>query len=158
MLVISTACSKGNIAQAQGKKLIESSERAMSATSDQDKMGEQSFQGGMNKYNDDYRYDSGTAAKTQTLIDTAKRRKSDNLGDYAEQITDRAGDRLEKAQKDIPRQVKSNLNTAAEYVDDKSDKLKRNLERVPGESKEVFDEAVENAKGAVEDRVVLPKK
>ncbi len=162
LLVISTACSKGNVAQAQGKKLTQSSERAMSDTSDKDKMGEQSFQGGMNKYNDDPRYDSGTAAtKTKTLIDTAERRKADDLGEYTDNVLERSvlnKDVDEKALKGFSRKLENNKDKAAEYVDEKSDKLKSNLEKVPGETKKVFDEAVDNAKGAIDDRVVLPKK
>lgn len=156
LLVISTACSKGNVAQAQGKKLTESSERAiMSDSSDRDKMGEQSFQGGMNKYNDDPRYDSGAAAaKTKTLIDTAERRKADDLGEYGDNVLERSvfnKDVDEKALKGFSRKLENNKDQALDYVDDKSDKLKNNLERVPGESKKVFDEAVDNAKDAIND-------
>ncbi|HEY9767917.1 MAG TPA: DUF6658 family protein [Coleofasciculaceae cyanobacterium] len=161
LLVISTACNKDNIAQAKGKEYTETSQRAMSDTSDKDKMGEQSFQGGMNKYNDDPRYDSGTAAgKTKTLIDTAERRKADDLGEYGDNVLERSvfnKDVDEKALKGFSRKLEYNKDKAADYVDDKSDKLKNNLERVPGESKRVFDEAVDNAKGAIDDRVVLPE-
>ncbi|MGF1589270.1 MAG: DUF6658 family protein [Pleurocapsa sp.] len=150
LLIISTACSKGNVAQAGGREYTETSKRAMSDTYD-DYDANQSFKGGMNGYNDDRRYDSGTAAKTKTLIDTAKRRQGDDLGDYAEQITDRAGNKIEQAQREIPRRVKGNLDNAAEYIDEKSDKLQDNLSKVPGESKKVFNQAVDNAQNAAED-------
>ena len=150
LLIISTACSKGNVAQAGGREYTETSKRAMSDTYD-DYDANQSFKGGMNGYNDDRRYDSGTAAKTKTLIDTAKRRQGDDLGDYADQITDRAGDKIEQAQREIPRKLKGNLDSAAEYIDEKSDKLQDNLSKVPGESKKVFNQAVDNAQNAAED-------
>ncbi len=150
LLIISTACSRGNIAQAGGREYTETGKRAMSDTYD-DYDANQSFKGGMNGYNDDRRYDSETAAKAKTLIDTAKRRQGDDLGDYAEQITNRAGNNIEQAQREIPRKVKNNLNNAAEYIDDKSDKLQDNLSKVPGESKKVFNEAVDNAKSTLDD-------
>ena len=152
LLAISTACSNdGNLAQSGGQTYTDNAKRAMSDTYD-DYDADQSFKGGMNGYNDDRRYDSGTAAKAKTLVDTAKRRKADNLGEYTDNVLERSvlnEDVSEKATEAASRKLEKNKDQAAEYIDEKSDKLKRNLERVPGETKRVFDEAVDNAKDAI---------
>ena len=153
LLMVSTACNKGNVAQAGGREYTETAKRAMSDTYD-DYDADQSFKGGMNGYNDDRRYDSETAAKAKTLVDTAKRRQADSLGEFTDNVLERSvldEDTNEKATKAFSRKLENNKDKAAEYVDDKSDKLKRNLERVPGKTKEVFDEAVDTAQGAAKD-------
>lgn len=153
LLAISTACSDGNVAQAGGKAYTETAKRAMSDTYD-DYDANQSFKGGINGYNDDRRYDSGTAAKAKTLIDTAKRRQADDLGEFTDNVLERSvlnEDVNEKATKAFSRKVENNKDKAAEYVDDKSDKLKRNLERVPSQTKKVLDEAADTAQNAAED-------
>ena len=66
LLVISTACSQGNMAQAGGKAYTETAKRAMSDTYD-DYDANQDFQGGMNGYNDDRRYNAETAAKAKAF-------------------------------------------------------------------------------------------
>ena len=121
----------------------------------------QSFKGGMNGYNDDRRYDSGTAAKAKTLIDTAKRRQADDLGEFTDNVLERSvlnEDVNEKATKAFSGKLERNKDKASEYISDKSDKLKRNLEKVPGESKKVFDEAVDTAQNAAEDATRATKK
>ena len=153
LVFISTACNQGNVAQAGGKEYTETAKRAMSDTYD-DYDSEQSFKGGMNGYNDDRRYDSETAAKAKTLVDTAKRRKADDLGEFTDNVLERSvlnEDVNEKATKAFSRKLENNKDKALEYVDDKSDKLQRNLERVPEKSKEVFEGAVDTAQEAADD-------
>jgi uncharacterized protein YjbJ (UPF0337 family) len=155
LLVISTACSRGNIAEGQGKTYPETAERstkAMSNTYDQYDAN-QSYKGGMNGYNDDRRYDAGTAAKTKQLIDTAKSRQTDDVGEYVGDITDRAGNQLKQAKRDIPRAIQGNTKEASEYIQDKSGNLKDNLSKVSGNAQEVFDDAKGNAKNAVKDAI-----
>lgn len=77
LLVFSTACSQGNIAQAGGQAYTETAKRAMSDTYD-DYDANQDFKGGMNGYNDDRRYNAETAAKAKALVDTARSRQKDN--------------------------------------------------------------------------------
>lgn len=153
LLAISTACSSGNLAQAGGKTYTDNGKRAMSDTYD-DYDANQSFKGGMNGYNDDRRYDSGTAAKAKTLIDTAKRRQADDLGEFADDVLDRSvfnKDVDEKAAREFSDKLERNKDKALDYVDKKSDKLQRNLERVPGETKRVVEEAADRAQNAAED-------
>lgn len=150
LLVVSTACSRGNLAQAGGQAYTEAGKRAMSDTYD-DYDANQGFKGGMNGYNDDRRYDSTTAAKAKELVDAAKSRQKDNLGDYAEEVVDRAGDRVNKVSQDASRTLQANQEKAVDYVQDKSENLKNNLGKVPGGAKEVFDEATGSAQNAVED-------
>ena len=54
--------------------------------------------------------------------------------------------------------LERNKEKASEYIDNKSTKLKRNLERVPGETKEVVDEAVDTAQDAAQDATRATKK
>lgn len=148
LLVLSTACSQGNMAQTGGKAYTETAKRAMSDTYDEYD-ADQSFKGGMNGYNDDRRYDAETAAKAKTLVDTAKSRQADNVSDYADRITDRAGDKIEQAKEDIPRAISNKKDETIQAVKEKSSKLQENLERVPGETKKVVDEATDNFQDAV---------
>lgn len=162
MLMITTACNQdsGNVAQTKGREYTETGKRAGSDTYD-DYDANQSLKGGMNGYNDDRRYDSETAAKAQTLIDTAKRRKADDLGEFTDDVLERSvlnEDVNEKATKAFTRKLENNKDKALEYVDEKSDKLKRNLEKLPGETKEVLDEAGNTAQNAVEDATKATKK
>ena len=153
LLVISTACNSGNVAQTGGKTYTDNAKKAMSDTYD-DYDADQSFKGGMNGYNDDRRYDAETAAKAKTLVDTAKRRQADDLGEFTDNVLQRSvlnEDVNEKATKAFSDKLERNKDKALEYVDDKSDKLQRNLEKVPGETKEVFDAAVDTAQDAAED-------
>ncbi len=166
LLLISTACNRGTVAQADdnaaqagGREYTETAKRAGSNTYD-DYDSELPFKGGINGYDDDRRYDSETAAKTQTLIDTAERRKVDNLGEYTDNVLERSvlnPDVDERATDAFTDKLERNKDKAIDYIDDKSDKLGRNLERLPGETKEVIEEAGNTARQAVEDRVVLPK-
>lgn len=157
LLLVSTACSKGNIAQTGGQTYTETAKRAMSDTYD-DYDADQEFKGGMNGYNDDRRYDAETAAKAKTLVDTAKSRQKDDLGDYADSITDRAGNKIEEAKREIPNSLQSKKNETVQAVKEKSSKLQDNLEAVPGETKQVIDEATDTAQKAVEDATEATEK
>ena len=159
LVFVSTACNKGNVAQAEGKEYTQATKTRTDTYDEYD--ANQSFKGGMNGYNDDRRYDSGTAAKTKELIDTAERRKADNLGEYVDNVGERSvlnKDVDEKATKAFSRKLEDNKDKALEYVDDKSDKLQRNLGKVPEKSKKVFDGAVDTAQDAIEDATKATKK
>ncbi|MEL6578638.1 MAG: DUF6658 family protein [Cyanobacteria bacterium J06621_12] len=145
LLIVSTACSQSTVAQAETK-----AETAMS--SDYDAYdANQEYKGGMNGYNDDRRYDAETAAKAKALVDTAESRQEDSLGDYAESITNRAGDKIDEAKNEIPRALQSNKEDAVEYVQNKSDKLQSNLSKVPEGAKEIFEGATDTAQDALKD-------
>ncbi len=151
LVFVSTACNKGNVAQAEGKEYIQAAKTTSDTYDEYD--ANQSFKGGMNGYNDDRRYDAGTAAKTKELIDTAERRKADNLGEYIDNVGERSllnEDVNEKATKAFSRKLENNKDKALEYVDDKSDKLKRNISNAPDEAKKVFEEAKDNAQDALD--------
>ena len=160
LLMVSTACNRDNVAQAGGREYTETAKRAASDTYD-DYDANQNFKGGINGYNDDRRYDSETASKAKTLIDTAKRRKADDLGEYTDNVLERSvlnEDVNERATEAFSNKLERNKDKASEYVDNKSTKLKRNLERVPGETKEVLDEAADTAQDAAEDASRATKK
>ena len=145
LLFISTACSQNTVAETK-------TEADVAVSSDYDNYdANQEYKGGMNGYNDDRRYDSKTAAKAKVLVDTAESRQEDNLGDYAESITDRAGDKIKEAKNKIPSALQSNKEDAVEYLQSKSDKLQRNLSKVPEETKEVLDGATDTAQKALQD-------
>jgi hypothetical protein len=150
LLVISTACSDGNVAQKGGKAYTETAKRAMSDTYDKYDAN-QSFKGGMNGYNDDPRYDAKTAAKTKKLIDQAKSRQKDNLGEYASDVTERAGKQIKEAQKDVPRALQSRKEDAVQDIQKRTNTLQKNLRNVPDETRKVFDEATDTAKNAIDD-------
>ncbi|MCC0179487.1 hypothetical protein I4641_21235 [Waterburya agarophytonicola K14] len=150
LVVISTACSQGNIAAVGEKAISDTAQKVMTDSYD-DYDAEQSFRGGMNGYNDDRRYDAETAAKAKALIDSAKSRQKDSWGEYADSITDRAGNKIEEAKNTIPRTIQANKEEAIDYIDDKSDLVKDNLSKVPGGAKKVFDGAVDTAQDAIED-------
>ncbi|MGD1917495.1 MAG: hypothetical protein ACFCAD_00610 [Pleurocapsa sp.] len=153
LLIVSTACSQGDIAQVKNEVAKDVAQKAMSDDYDQYD-AKQTYKGGMNGYNDDRRYDAETAAKTKTLVDTAERREADSLGEFVDNVGERSvlnEDVNEKATKAFSRKLERNKDKALEYVDDKSDKLERNLEKVPGEAKDVFDGAVDTAQDAIED-------
>jgi uncharacterized protein YjbJ (UPF0337 family) len=155
LLIVSTACSRGSVAQAKGKAYTETTERATKGASNtyDNYDAKQSYKGGMNGYNDDRRYNSETTAKTKALIDTAKSRQTDNVGEYVEDIGDRAGNQLKQAKRDIPQAIQGNTKEASEYIQDKSGNLKDNLSKVPGGVQEVFDDAKDTAKNAVKDAI-----
>lgn len=148
LLSVSTACSQNPVAQADG--VVDNVKRTVADTYD-DYDANQNFQGGMNGYNDDRRYDAETAAKSKALVDTARSRQKDNLSEYVESVVDRAGNKVEQAQSEIPRTLQSNQEQAVNYIQDKSENLKDNLSRVPEGSKKVFNQAVDNAQDAIQD-------
>lgn len=156
LLVISTACSQDIAAKVPGKADTEVTKTASQPTPNtyDEYDANQSYKGGMNGYNDDRRYDAGTTAKTKELINTAKSRQTGgDVGEYVEDISDRAGNQLKQAKRDIPRAIKGNTQEASEYLQDKSGNLKDNLSKVPGGAQEVFEGAKENAKNAVKDAI-----
>lgn len=151
LLVISTACSQGSVAQGANKV-----EAAMSDTYDKYDAN-QDYKGGMNGYNDDRRYDAGDTAKVKGLVDTANNRQRDSLGEYADDITDRAGNKIEQAKQDIPSELQANKEKAVDYVQDKSDKLTDNLGQVPNQTQKVVEEATDTALNALDDAAQATK-
>lgn len=159
LVLVSTACNKGNVAQAGGQEYTETAKRAGSDTYD-DYDADQSFKGGMNGYNDDRRYDSETAAKAKELVDTAERRKVDNLGEFVDNVGERSvlnEDVNERATRKFSNKVERNKDKALDYIDEKSDKLGSRLEKLPGETKEVVEGAVDTAQDAAEDAAKATK-
>jgi hypothetical protein len=151
LLAVSTACSQDTVAKT-GKNVMSKDYDRGAASNTYDKYdANQEYKGGMNSYNDDRRYDAGTAAKAKTLVDTAKRRQVDNVGDYVDNVTDRVKSNAKEAKREVPRTLKDNQEDAVDYVQNKSDKLKRNLSKVPGGVKDVVDEATEPARDALND-------
>ena len=156
LLVISTACSNSDVAQTK-------SSSAVAANADTyDKYDRQeSYKGGMNGYSDDRRYSSDAAAKAQTLVDTAKRRKADNLGEFTDNVVERSvanEDVNERATKAFSNKLERNKDKAAEYIDNKSDKLGRNIQKLPGQTKNVVEGAVDTAQDAAQDAAKATKK
>lgn len=146
-LLVGTACSDDNVAQAGGQGYTETAKRAASDTYD-DYDADQGFKGGMNGYNDDRRYNSKTAAKTKGLIDAAENRLQQGSADVdLDDVTDRVGNEIDRAQRNLG----DKKDRAVNYVQDKSENLKDNLSKVPGGAKEVFDEATDTAGNAIED-------
>lgn len=145
LLVISTACSQGNLAQRGGKAYTDTAKRSMSVNANQD------FKGGMNNYNDDPRYSAETAAKTKALVDRAKRNQKRDLSNYPENVVEGASQKIDEITTEVPRTVRANTEKAANYIQDKSENLKENLSKVPGGAKQVFDEATNTAQNAIQD-------
>ena len=152
LLVGTTACSQGTVAE-------EAPTSQMSRGYDKYDAN-QEYKGGMNGYDDDRRYDAETTAKTKGLIDTAKNRKADNLGEFVDNVGDRAINEktTERALGKFSDKLERNKDKAAKYVDNKSDKLERNLEKVPGGAKRVFDNATDTAQDAIDDAAKATKK
>lgn len=146
LLVISTACSDGNVAQAGGKAYTDTAK----ATSDTyDKYdANQPFQGGMNNYNDDRRYDTRTGAEAKSYIDRVKGRQADNEDTYVDNlrnIGDTAGKKINEAKRDIPRAIEDRKEDAAQDIQRRTDTLKQNLKNAPDEARKVFEGAKDNA-------------
>ena len=156
-LVISTACSDGNVAQAGGKAYTDNAKRAMSDTYD-DYDANQSFKGGMNGYNDDRRYDGDTAAKVKALVDSAESRQEDNLGDYVKQVGDRATDKIDEYSDKVPQALEDRRQEAAKDIKKRTKTLQKNLDNAPDEARKVFEGAVDTAQDAVEDATKATKK
>lgn len=150
LLVISTACSDGNVAQSGGKAYTDTANKSMSDTYDKYDAN-QSFEGGMNNYNDDPRYDTKAGADTKTLVDRAKSRQTDDLGEYFGNIGDRAGDRINDAKRDVPRTINARKEDTVRDVQQRTDTLKNNLKNAPGEAKKVFEGAKDTAGNAIND-------
>ena len=149
LLIVSTACSKDSVAQSPNKAGMEASRAASNTYDDYD--AKEDAKGGMNKYNDDRRYDAETAAKAKSLIDSAKRRQSKGYADNVDDLPEVIGDKFNEAKREIPRAINNRTEEASEYLQNKSDKLQRNLEKVPAGAKNVFDEATDTAQGALQD-------
>jgi gas vesicle protein len=154
LLAVSTACNQDTVGRTDMKtgSRSDATKSTMSSSYDQYDAN-QEYQGGMNGYNDDrrYDYDAGAAAKAKTLVDTAKRRQVDNVGDYVENVTDRAKSNVKQAKREVPRTLKENQENAVDYVQDRSQNLKRNLSKVPGGVKDVVEEATEPARDTLDD-------
>ncbi|MEM8675821.1 MAG: hypothetical protein AAGF83_18395 [Cyanobacteria bacterium P01_G01_bin.67] len=148
LLTVSTACSQNPVAQTDG--IVDNVKRAVADTYD-DYDANQNFQGGMNGYNDDRRYDAETAAKSKALVGTALSHQKDNFGEYVENVVDRAENKIDQAQSEIPRNLQSNQEQAVNYIQDKSENLRDNLNKVPEGSKKTFNQAVDNAQDAIQD-------
>ena len=161
LVFISTACSQNDAASLgqTGRETAKTYQKTPRDTYD-NYDANQGYEGGMNGYNDDRRYDAKTAAKSKALVDTARSRKADDLEDFADNIGDRAinGKTTKRALGKASNRLEDNLDDAAEYVDNKSSKLKRNLKQVPGGAKDVANEAADTAKGAVKDATKASKK
>lgn len=169
LLLISTACSQDSVAKT-GNKAELAGRNAMSKDYDRGAASDtydrydanQQYKGGVNSYNDDqrYDYDAGTAAKTKNLVDTAKRRQVDNLGDNdnVDNVGDRAKNAVRKAKREIPRNLKDNQEDAVDYVQNKSDKLQRNLSKVSDGAKDVFDETTSSIQDTLNDAGKVTKK
>jgi gas vesicle protein len=157
LLVISTACSQDDVAKTGTTAKTEASRLASDTYDKYD--ANQDYKGGINAYNDDRRYNAKTAAKAKGLVDTAKRRQADDLGEYVDNVKERAINEktTKKATAGISRRLEENKDNALGYIDDKSDKLQRNLGKVPGGAKDVFDEATDTAQGAVKDATKAAK-
>ena len=156
-LVISTACSDGNVAQAGGKAYTDNAKRAMSDTYD-DYDANQSFKGGMNGYNDDRRYDGDTAAKVKALVDSAESRQEDNLGDYVKQVGDRTTNKIDEYSDKVPQALEDRRQEAAKDIKKRTKTLQKNLDNAPDEARKVFEGAVDTAQDAVEDATKATKK
>ena len=159
LVFISTACSQGTVAQVE-KKAADTVQKVASDDYDQYDAN-QSFKGGINGYNDDRRYDAGTAAKSKALVDTAKSRKAaDSFGEIVDNVKESSvldGDAIENTTKSFSRKLERNKDNVLDYVDDKSDNLKRNLKKVPDSAQDIFEDAVDTAQDAVEDATKAAK-
>ena len=155
LLVISTACSQSGVASNDGLTKRETSRTYQGEARDtyDNYDANQNYEGGMNGFKDDRRYDAGTAAKSKALVDTAKRRQADDLGDFADNVKDRAinGKTTDRALGKFSDKLERNKDKALDYVDNKSDKLQRNLGKVPDGARNVFDEATDTAQDALND-------
>ncbi|GAB4526437.1 MAG: hypothetical protein Tsb0014_06570 [Pleurocapsa sp.] len=135
LLIISTACSQGNIAQAGGKAYTDTAKRAMSDTYD-DYDANQRFVGGMNGYNDDRRYDAELKSKTKALVDNAEHRQQKDLGDYVSDLGDRAQETKDEAVENIQQQASN---------------LKENASKTSEQAQKAFDKATDTAQNVAED-------
>ena len=166
LVFVSTACNRGTVAQAEGSPTSATRQTARTYKGNpRDTYDEydanQNYKDSFNGYDDDRRYDSEAAAKAQTLVDTAKRRKADNLGEYVDNVGERSvldPETNERALGKFSNKVEKNIDDAGDYIDNKSDKLQRNLKRVPGGAKDVFEGAVDTAEDAAEDATKATKK
>ena len=159
LLVISTACSQGNMAQSGGKAYTDTAKKAMSDTYD-DYDANQPFVGGMNGYNDDPRYNAETQSKAKELVDTAKSRQQNNLDNYFEDISDRAQNKIDEATdniSDIPQSLQAKKDEAVENIQQRANTLKENVKNAPEQAKQVFDEATNTAQNALEDAAQATK-
>lgn len=151
LLVISTACSSNDVAQAKSAAV------AANANTYDKYDREESYKGGMNGYNDDRRYRSGNdsnSSKVRELIDTAERRKADNLGEFGDNVIERSvGNESvnDRAINKFSNKLDRNKDKAAEYIDNKSDKLGRNIQKLPGQAKNAVEGAVDTAQDAAQD-------
>jgi ElaB/YqjD/DUF883 family membrane-anchored ribosome-binding protein len=150
LFIISTACSNGNVPQAEAKLDSNTTTKAMSDTYDQYDSN-QPFKGGMNRYNDDPRYDTKAGADRKGLVDRAKSRQTDNVGEYFSNIGDRAGDNLEKAKRELPRALEDRKEDTAQDLQRRTSTLKQNLKNAPNEARNVFEGAKDTAKNALDD-------
>ena len=153
LLVVTPACSQNTVATEPPS--------ADGAPRGYDKYdANQEYKGGINGYDDDRRYDGGTSSKVKELLDTANKRKADNLGEFVDNVGDRAINEktTERALGKFSDKLERNKDKAAKYIDNKSDKLENNLEKVPGGAKRVFEGAKDTAEDAIEDATKATKK
>lgn len=113
LLFISTACSQGNMAKAGGKAYTDTASNNYDGEN-----ANQPFVGGMNNYNDDTRYDAETDAKTKALVDGAKDRSLENVGDMFGRVGDRAQDTIETTKNKAQRTFNETTNKAKNAVED----------------------------------------
>ena len=161
LLIVTTACSQGDVAQGgTGSRGTSKTYQGDLRDTYDDYDANQNYEGGMNGYDDDRRYDSGTAAKAKSLVDTAKRRQADDLGEFVDNVGDRAINEktTDRALGKFSDKLERNKDKAETYIDNKSDKLQRNLEKASGGAKDVFEGAVDTAGDAIDDAAKASRK
>jgi|GEM_PF-2559597 len=160
LLMVTTACSQGvdGVTTRETSQTYQGNARDTYDSYD----ANENYKGGMNGYDDDRRYDSGTTAKAKGLVDSAKNRQADSFEEVVDNLGNPEIDKKEKAaEKSLGRfadKLDRNKDKAAEYIDNKSDKLQRNIEKVPSGAKNVFEGAVDTAQDALEDATEATQK
>jgi hypothetical protein len=155
LLFVSTACSSSNSTDVADRNPGKDAHvKTLSTNKDVDYDyydANQPKQGGMNKYNDDPRYDrSDLKAKSEELVDRAKANVSkspDFPGGYVEEVSDAASNSYNRLKNNVPRKIDEIKENASEGIQDRFETTKKNLDRASQD----ISRATENISDSAED-------
>lgn len=155
LLFVSTACSSSNSTDVADRNPGKDAHiQTLSTDKDVDYDyydANQPKQGGMNKYNDDPRYDrSDLKAKSEELVDRAKANVSkspDFPGGYVEEVSDAASNTYNRLKNNVPRKIDEIKENASEGIQDRFETTKKNLDRASQD----ISRAAENISDSAED-------
>jgi hypothetical protein len=155
LLFVSTACGNSNSTDVADRNPGKDAHaKTLSTDKDVDYDyydANQPKQGGMNKYNDDPRYDrSDLKAKSEELVDRARanvNKSPDFPGGYVDEVSDAASNSYNRLKNNVPQKIDEVKENASEGIQNRFETTKKNFNR----ASEDISRAAENVSDSAQD-------